>query len=261
MPYKTIRYQKQGHRLTITLARPEHKNAINRQMVSELSEAWERAKADDAIRVVVLTGDGDAFTIGIDHEDVPDSGVRKQGSVTGSPMGGYTPRRARMWKPVIAAVNGDCCSHGGWVLTMDCDLAIASENATFYETQLPYGRVLATEAVGLARRIPFGEVVRLMVANKERPVTARRAYDIGLVAEVVPQRDLLKTAYAFADHICTLSPLALQGALQNLWRSLEIGSRQIALDQSILFIQQNRMTEDFHEGLAAIKEHRKPKWA
>ena len=116
------------------------------------------------------------------------------------------------------------------------------------------------ESVGLARRIPFGEVMRMILSSEFERMTAQRAYQIGLVSEVVAQKDLMRAAHAMADRVSRCAPLATQSSVQNMWKSLEIGSRQAAIDVAALYIQKNRSTEDYQEGRKAARERRPPRW-
>ena len=262
MPPTAIRYEKRGHKAFVTLDRPDKKNAINYQMASELGDAWATAQADDDVRVVVLTGAGDdAFTIGMDPDDTHPQQVLGRGRLRESPTGRMTPRRAGLWKPVIAAVNGECSGNGGLALIMDCDVIIASESATFFDDHVSWGSVIGTESTGLARRIPFGEVMRLVVTGGHERMSAQRAFQIGLVSEVVPPAELPAAAERLADLVCRGAPLAMQGSVQVLWEGLEIASRQAAIDAAVNIIQRNQATQDFREGQKAKRERRTPEWS
>ncbi len=129
MDFETLLYEKQGHTAIVTLNRPDRRNAINLTMAQELGKAWEMVGADRDVRAAILTGAGsESFTYGIDHDNevVDDRETFGDTTLAASPMARTTARRAGVWKPVICAVNGECCANGGWSLLMDSDVIIAS---------------------------------------------------------------------------------------------------------------------------------------
>ena len=259
--FETIDYRTEDHIAFVTMNRPERGNAINYQMASELGQVWALVQSDSDVRVAILTGaDDQAFTIGMDHDETRADQVLAKGSLSESPTGRMTPRRCKVWKPVIAAVNGECAGNGGLALIMDCDVIIASENATFFDNHVAWGSVIGTESTGLARRIPFGEVMRLVVTGGLDRMSARRAYEIGLVSEVVPQADLVQAARRLAAMVTRGAPLAVQGSVQVLWQGLEIPSRQAAIDNAVNVILRNQATDDFKEGQQARRAGHSPSW-
>ena len=259
--FEALTYRKEGHKAYVTLNRPAHGNSINYRMASELAEAWAEVSADDEVRVAVLTGAGEeTFTLGMDHGETRPEEVLAKGSLRESPTGRMTPRRAGLWKPVIAAINGACSGNGGLALIMDCDVIVAAEHATFFDDHVSWGSVIGTESTGLARRIPFGEVSRLALTGGRERMTAQRAYEIGLVSEVAPKERLMEAVDRLADMIAEGAPLAVQGSVQVLWQGLEIGARQAAIDSAVNIIRRNQSTEDFREGQRARREGGAPQW-
>ncbi len=255
MAFETILYDvKDDHTAVITLNRPDRMNASNDLMRTELGDAWARVRTDPAIRVAVLTATGDrAFCVGQDVKSTVSQG-KTRNKVPGS------RRHHDVFKPVICAVNGLCVG-GGLHHAAECDLVICSDNAKFMDTHCAVGNVFALEAVGLARRIPLTMVMQLALMTREGPIDAERAYQIGLVNEVVPLEKLLPRALEMARHIATLSPATVEASLKAIWESLNVGLHN-AYDvgwRYILHHQQNH--PDYMEGMKAFSEKRAPNWA
>ena len=162
MDLETLVYEKRGHVVTITLNRPHAMNAYDSVMCGELTRVWEEVQRDDDVRVAILTGAGDrAFCSGIDVKEMASGGQVfsvSRGEVR------LTARQCKVWKPVIAAVNGFCIG-GGLHFVADADMTICSENSTFFDTHLRIGQVMAVEAIGLSRKIPLGEVLRMVLTS------------------------------------------------------------------------------------------------
>lgn len=162
MDLEALVYEKRGHVVTITLNRPHAMNAYDSVMCGELTRVWEEVQRDDDVRVAILTGAGDrAFCSGIDVKEMASGGQVfsvSRGEVR------LTARQCKVWKPVIAAVNGFCIG-GGLHFVTDADMTICSENSTFFDTHLRIGQVMAVEAIGLSRKIPLGEVLRMVLTS------------------------------------------------------------------------------------------------
>lgn len=259
MKYETIIFEKTGHKAVITLNRPQALNSFSRKMSAELVDAWKTVKDDNDIWVAIVTAAGDrAFCVGADTKESTAetesmSQFERWKQVPGSQL---TARQNACWKPVITAVNG-MCAGGGFYFIGDSDIIVCSENATFFDPHVTYGRVAALEPIALTRRMPFGEVMRIALMGSAWRMTAQRAYQVGLVQEVVPLPQLLKKAHEMADVLAELPPMTLAGTVEAIWKSLEMG-RQEALDYGLLVAQRNTFTEDHAEGRRAFIEKRKP---
>ena len=224
---ETLTYDKRNHRALITLNRPEVMNAFNLRMQEELKWVWQDVRNDDDVRVVILTGAGEkAFCTGIDLRGWERPEGEDDGSTdlwhaeeNGSRL---TARQNDVWKPVITAVNGMCCG-GAFYFIDDSDIIICSENATFFDSHVSYGLVAALEPIGLLHRIPFGEIMRIALTGLDERVSAQKAQQIGLVSEVVPLDDLVPAAERLAESIASHPPIAVQGTVKAMWRSLEVG--------------------------------------
>jgi enoyl-CoA hydratase/carnithine racemase len=259
--YETILFEQLDHIATITLNRPERMNAISRQVERDLLDAWERVRRDLDVWVVIVTGAGErAFCAGVDNfESKEEKETLSQAAQWQQfALQRITARQNGIYKPVICAVNG-VCAGGGFYFVNDADLVICAENATFVDPHVTFGRVAALEPIGLTRRIPFAIVMELALLGSQRRITAQRAYEVGLVNQVVPAAELGATARALAEGIAQNAPLAVQGTVEAIWKGLEVG-RQAAMDQGLVLASRNTFTEDHIEGVSAFAEKRKPQW-
>ncbi len=262
MQFETILYEKQDRVTVITLNRPERHNAFNRAMANELKRAWDEVKRDPEVVCAVLTGAGErALCTGMDVADVADGSARKTGEEDRStaPWFQLTAIQNRCWKPVITAVNGMVCG-GGLHFVADSDLVIASETATFFDTHVKVGLVAGLEPVGLARRMPLEAVLRLAFLGGSERMDARRAYECGLVGEVVPPDRLMPRARELAGLISRHSPAALARSTRAIWESLDVGLDE-ALERTWSIIREHNAHPDLKEGSLAFVEKRKPRWA
>ena len=262
MSFETILFEKQGRVATLTLNRPERHNAFNVTMATELREAWERVKKDGEIVVAIVTAAGEkAFCTGMDVADVADGSAREtaRADVDDPPWFHLTAVQNRCWKPVITAVNGMVVG-GGLHFVADSDLILAAEHATFFDTHVKVGLIAGLEPVGLLRRIPMEAVLRMAFLGGSERLDAKRAYEIGLVGEVLPAAQLLPRARELAAKIAEHSPAALARTKQALWESLDLGLHE-ALQRTWRMIQQHTGHPDLDEGTKAFVERRKPKWA
>ncbi len=254
--YKSLRYEKKGHLAYVTLDRPDRLNAINPDMRQELPEVWRDVRDDPNVWVAILTGAGDkAFCAGVDIKNVA-SGHQPMPKRFGEwPI---TPKQNYCWKPVILALNGMCVG-GGMTFLADSDLVVAAEHATIFDTHTTVGLVSALEAIRVARKISYNEVMRMALCGKGVRMTAQRAYELGLVNYVVPKERLMERATQLAEQVCQNAPLAIQGSVEALWGGFQYGYTQ-ATERAFKIVQENFFTEDFLEGPQAFTEKRKPQW-
>ena len=233
--FETLLYERRDHVIIVTLNRPEQRNAIIPKMRQELREVWLDFKADDDLYVSVLTGSGDAFCIGGDA----DAGHRGTGRTKlqnrdeGSRMN--TPKHNSCWKPYIVAVNGDCAS-GALHFVVDSDICICSDNAAFWDTHAGRDSVVIFECIQLARRIPYESALRMMLMDRFERLTAPRAYELGLVSEVVPQAQLRDRAIEIAETVAKNDIHSLIGTIEALWKGQDLGMTQ-ALHQGLMLRQ------------------------
>ncbi len=264
MEYKDLIAEKDGHVLTLTLNRPERMNALNYNLLQvELPDAFRVAREDTDVRVVILTGAGEkAFCSGADLKDAAETGSiggDAGGAQTGTQHGSPTELlHVGFDKPVIVAVNGMCLS-GGLHFVADGDLVLCADHATFFDTHVRVGQVLALESICLARRIPFGEVMRMMLLSGAERLDAPTALRLGLVSEIVPRADLLARARQHAATIAEYSPATIAASKRALWAALEHGLGD-ALAMGWREIHQHWAHPDYLEGPRAFAEKRKPRW-
>ena len=244
----------------ITINRPERRNAFRPHTLFELSDAFEEARDDTSVGVIILTGAGaDAFCSGGDQKIRGDDGYIGDDAVAKKGVGRLNVldlqiQIRRLPKPVIAQIAGYAIG-GGHILHLVCDLSIAADNARFGQTgprvgsfDGGYGSSLLANTIGLKRA---KEVWFLC-----RQYNAAQAYDWGLVNTVVPLDDLERETVAWCRQILTLSPLALR-MLKAGFNAAEdglAGIQQLAGDATMLFY----MSEEGQEGRNAFVEHRAP---
>ncbi len=135
------------------------------------------------------------------------------------------PKSSDLWKPVIAAVNGIACG-GAFYMLGEVEFIIAAEHATFFDPHVTYGMTAAFEPIHMSGIMPFGEIMRLSLLGNYERLSARRAYEIGLVSEIAPKEQLHeRTAWA-ANAIASQPPLAIEGTVRAIWGARELGHRQ-----------------------------------
>jgi enoyl-CoA hydratase/carnithine racemase len=149
---------------------------------------------------------------------------------------------------------------GGLHFVADSDLILAAEHATFFDTHVKVGLIAGLEPVGLARRIPLEAVLRMALLGGSERLDARRAYELGLVGEVLPAAELLPRARALAAMIAEHSPTALARSKQAIWESLDVGLHE-GLRRTWKSIQDHTGHPDLDEGTKAFVERRKPRWS
>ncbi|MFD7681379.1 enoyl-CoA hydratase/isomerase family protein [Streptomyces sp. NPDC060187] len=203
----------------LTLDRPHRLNAIDLATAAELADTWAAFRFDDTVRAVVVTGAGPrAFCTGIDR----DARVPQPSSpyMVDDPLAAIGPKANDLWKPVIAAVHGMACG-GAFYLLGEAEFVVADETATFFDPHTTYGMVSAYESVYLAQRMPFGEVARMALMGTAERISARRAYEVGLVSELTPPGGAVAAAVTCATVIASYPADAVQGTVRALWQAQE----------------------------------------
>ena len=257
-PLEGVRYEVRDGIAWITLDRPARGNALTPAMQPILRAIWSEVRDDAAIRVAIVTGAGERhFCTGFDvgSEDA-DETVFANRPLADAVF--WSPQHNRVWKPVICAVNGLCVG-GGLHFVVDADIVIASESAAFMDTHVNVGMVGALENVGLAKRLPLGAALRMTLLGRHYRMPARRAYELGLVDELVASGDLLQTAEAMARAMLENSPQAMALSKQAVWGALERGYRD-ALEHAWALLRLHWSHPDFAEGTRAFAEKRPPRW-
>ena len=236
----------------ITLNRPDARNALGREMRAGLFEAWDRFERDPALRVAILTGAGDkAFCAGGDLKEMTDARMAVPPRDL-FPLPGDT---LELTKPTIAAVNGIAFA-GGWMIAQACDLCVASTTARFAITEVKVGRS-SPWAAPLIHMIPQRIMMEIVLTGK--PISAQRAYEIGLVNRLAPPEHLLDVALALAAEILEGAPLSVRAGREMVMLATEMG-RSAALQAARHASETAYRSEDAQEGPRAFAEKRKPRW-
>jgi naphthoate synthase len=258
--YSDIRYELSGDGIAkITINRPEVRNAFRPQTVIELSAAFERAREDTSVGVIVLTGEGDkAFCSGGDQRVRGDSGYLtepgKEGALGRFHVTDLHVQIRRLPKPVVAMVAGYAIG-GGHVLHVVCDLTIAADNARFGQTGPRVGSFDGGFGASLLAR-QIGQKRAKEIWFLCRQYDARQALDWGLVNAVVPLERLEEETVSWCREMLALSPFALR-LLKASFHAAEdglAGIQQLAHDTNLLFYE----SDEAHEGRDAYKEKRTP---
>jgi enoyl-CoA hydratase/carnithine racemase len=205
--------------------RPASGNAMNADMLDQLESAWQELDADPRVRVIVNTGQGRAFQTGLDVVELARSpeALREQSRRTKRAELRLTAWHNRVGKPVIAAVNG-VCAGGGLHFIADADIVMAASDATFLDPHVSIGQVTAYEAVGLVRKMPVEAVMRMALVGRYERIDAERAYQLGMISQVVDPPDQLRpAAQELAEKIAKNSPAAMAATKRALWGALELG--------------------------------------
>jgi enoyl-CoA hydratase len=236
----------------ITLNRPESRNALGRDIREGLASAWTRFEQDPALRVAILTGaGGKAFCAGGDLKEMVDTGM----AVPPRDMYALPYDTITLSKPTIAAVNGVAFA-GGWMIAQACDLCVASTTARFAITEVKVGRG-SPWAAPLIHMIPQRIMMEIILTGK--PITAQRAYEIGLVNRLAEPEALLEAALALATEILDGAPLSVQAGRETVMLATEMG-RAAALQAAREASEMLYRSDDAQEGPRAFAEKRRPEW-
>ncbi|HEX3882636.1 MAG TPA: enoyl-CoA hydratase/isomerase family protein [Stellaceae bacterium] len=270
-----ILYEKRDGVAYITLNNPEKANIFDKQTADEISEAWIDLWEDRKIRCAILTGTGDRHFCG-GHNLAPRKGVTQEereylrtnrifwplaGSVHGQKtgvdgrMGDHYPR---VWKPVIAAVNGWAAGAGLYVLLSSTDIRIASrEHARFKFALTTQGWLgHGPGASLLIKQLRYIDAMKMLLTDD--PVDAEEALRIGLINEVVPHAELMARAETVARHICSMPPVALRMMKEFVVRFGDLPTDQAWHVQNIINNLLIQVTTDGEEGREAFNAKRKP---
>jgi enoyl-CoA hydratase len=236
----------------ITLNRPEARNALGKDIRAGLFAAWDRFERDPALRVAILTGSGDkAFCAGGDLKEM----TELQLTVPPRDMFPVPGDNIELTKPTIAAVNGVAFA-GGWMIAQACDLCVASTRAQFAITEVKVGRS-SPWAAPLIHMIPQRIMMEIVLTGK--PISAQRAYEIGLVNRLVEPDGLMPAALALATEILDGAPLSVMAAREMVMLSTEMG-RTAALRAARHVSDRVYRSEDAQEGPKAFAGKRPPQW-
>ena len=238
---------------TITINRPEQRNCLSKEVRQGLFEAWGRFENDASARIAILTGNGDkAFCAGGDLKEMVETGLK----VPPRDMFPVPYETIKLTKPTIAAVNGVAFA-GGWMIAQGCDLCVASTTAKFAITEVKVGRG-SPWAAPLIHMIPQRIFMEIVLTGK--PITATRAYEIGLVNRLAEPGALMAAAFELAREVIEGAPLSVAAARETVMLSTEMG-RADALDAAWAAHETAYNSDDAQEGPRAFAEKRKPIWS
>lgn len=224
MDYESILFETSSDRVaTVTINRPDAMNSFTQQMMDEFKDVWHRINYDDELNAVVLrAAPGRAFCTGVDVKLGYDYQYQEVPWVRRDPGEWLGPKQNKLWKPVVCAVHG-MAAGGAFYWINEADIVICSEDAQFFDPHVTFGATAACEPIGLSRRIPLGEVLRITLMGNDERVNAETALRICLVSEVVPHDQLWKRAHEIAATIAAKPTAATQGSTRAIWESLDVG--------------------------------------
>jgi enoyl-CoA hydratase len=264
-----IHYEDDGdHVVLVTIDRPEARNALDLYHMHDLAQAWRRFKDDPEAWVAIITGVDDAFCAGADLKTfIPQvTALQKQiaaGETTeidGISLRDTTYwvlRNAKLYKPIIAAVNGHCVA-GGMEMLGGIDIRVASPMASFAVMEPKRGLFAGGgTTVRLPRQLPFPAAMEFLLTAERIP--AERALQLCLINEIVPHDELLDRARGWAARITANAPLAVQATKESVLRGLLVTMEE-AYDIESKLSSGVFQTEDAQEGPKAFAEKRPPVW-
>jgi enoyl-CoA hydratase/carnithine racemase len=276
-----IHYARDGHVVTITIDRPEARNSLDVEHFGQLADCWVRFRDDAEAYVAILTGVGDVYCVGADLKKfVPIVTERADRLAAGESLqqvgesrytmahslvavlrdGAVLPETGeefRLYKPVIAAINGICAA-GGLEMMWNTDLRVCADTAWFQLAEPRRGLFPGGgSTVHSARQLSWCNAMEvLLLADK---ITPTRALEMGLINRIVPRDRVLAEARALADTICLNGPLAVKACKQSAKESTFLGLRE-ALENEMSYSASVFMSDDAKEGIKAFKEKRRPVW-
>ena len=254
--------EKDGHVLTVTLNRPEKRNAVNCEVMCRLYDAWNQLDQDDELRVAILTGKGSTFCAGMDLSEIakltagkPDNEWMERGMQDIPIIYGAWLKTYRPTKPVILAVEGFARA-GGTEILQGTDIRVAGESALFGVTEVQRGLFpMAGSTVRLRRQIGYAVAAEMLICGEDLP--AKRAYELGLINHVVPDGQALAKAKEIAARISQNGPLAVKAIVATL-RETETLPEEAAFAIEQKYGMEVMASEDAKEGPRAFLEKRAP---
>ena len=262
-----VTYEVDSQVAWVTLNRPSAMNALSMGLMSQLGDAFAQVARDDDVLAVVITGAGGrAFSTGADLKEV--AAAQAAQAAAGGPasdMGGWGRGSSgggfravgRCVKPVIAAIDGYCIA-GGLELSLTCDIRIATRQSVFGLPEARRSLIAGPGTIELPRLIPRAEALKIAITGT--PITAQRAYEIGLIQELAEDRDeLMNIARSMAADITLGAPLAVRDIKRLVRAAPELSVEQAGGLREVL-TRQLAQTADAKEGPRAFAEKRLPKW-
>ncbi|MCY3880901.1 MAG: enoyl-CoA hydratase/isomerase family protein [Chloroflexi bacterium] len=277
--YGTVLYELEDGVATMTLNVPERLNAFSGQMHADMLETYLEVNRDPDVKVLIITGTGRALSVGADiKEEAGGQAGGRGGADRRIPMldfiGSYQHKeypglskfgladRAKgiPSKPVVTAVNG-MCAGGGLHFLDTADIVICADDSTFFDPHVNVAIAACGETLGMVRnrQMPRGEALRVAMMGLRYRISAERAYQIGLVSEVVPRDQLIPRAKELAARLAQSSPRAVSATVAALWDTWSLPYSQ-ARQFGAVYDQTVRREPDAREGILARVEGRAPNW-
>ena len=258
MDYKTLRLSQDASIATITLSRPEKRNAISYELIEELLAVLDEIAHSSAL-VLILTGEGKAFCSGMDLENLKAlSGRSSEQNLKDSETMAQLFRALYDFpRPTIAAVNGAAIAGGCGLATL-CDFTLAVPEAKFGYSEVRIGFVPAIVSTFLLRQIGEKRARDLLLTG--RIIEADEAHRIGLINEIVSAEDLIARARALALQLLENSPASLSGT-KRLLSDYARGELDAQIRSAVKENAAIRATSDFREGISSFLGKRKPRWS
>jgi enoyl-CoA hydratase len=257
MPYEELLYEVEDGVATVTLNRPDQRNALNAQLLSELVDAVRRARDDAEVRAVVLTGAGDkAFCAGADL-----GGFAADAPLVAKHYGSdlfleFFRLMPRLGKPSLCAANGHVLA-GGMGLALSCDLVIARQGATFGTPEINVGAFPYMIMSIIYRNVPRKKVNEMILLGER--LSAEEAVEYGLANRVVPAEEFDAAVADWARKLASKSPVLMRLGHDAMYRQ-----QDMALDDALEYLRSQLSltfsTEDILEGVQAFFEKREPQW-
>ncbi|WP_425995300.1 enoyl-CoA hydratase [Afipia sp. DC4300-2b1] len=250
-----------GSIAVLTLDSPKTRNALSEGMIAALHEAIDSIRDDKSVRAVVIAAQGPAYSSGHDLKELT---ARRSDADKGKAYFSHMMKSCsdmmqaiiRLPKPVVAAVQG-VATAAGCQLVATCDLAVASEQATFGTPGIDIGLFCSTPMVALSRNVPRKHAMHMLLTGEH--VSAQRAYELGLVNSVVPAGTERDAAIDLANRIAVKSAYTLKVGKEAFYRQAEMNLAD-AYTYAAQVMAENMMARDAQEGIGAFIEKRDPNW-
>ena len=254
---ETVLYEAGGHLARVTINRPEKRNALNVTVMAELREAMARARADDEVRVVILTGVGEkAFSAGGDLGGFTAEQSKVEQHRLRATLADLFEDMVRLGKPIVARVNGHALA-GGFGLMCGCDLVVAADTAEFGMPEINMGLWPFIITATVSRRLPRSKALELMMTGER--ISAAEAERWGVVNRVVPASDLDKAVDDLCATLASKSPAIMRLGKDSFYAAQDMGFRE-SLDYLHGQLGLCLETEDTIEGVTAFLQKREPNW-
>ncbi len=252
--------EREGHVVTVTMNRPEKRNAWSGEMLGAMADAWDYVDGTEEVRVAILTGAGGVFCAGADLKAM--SSARQSGDdgfdkkVEGAEVAFKAfLRHYRLRKPLIAAVEGFALA-GGTEILQATDIRVAGASATFGLTEVARSLFpLGGSTVRLQRQVPLTKALEILLIGEH--LSAQEALDMGLIGRIVPDGEALASAKEIAAKIARNGPLAVQGIKRSVYETAALPEEE-ALKRELELGMKVFMSEDAKEGARAFAEKRDP---